>query len=135
VLDWSIIIFGVFLTILKFYHLKSIDDIISKCYIKAKQRLLKETNNRVEAIYRQITAIQDKEKTNAEHLKLVETLNQELEFVEKIKNEEKPRNKLEIWNLFFSPFLWSLLLPTLWNSIFQDTSDRIIKFITASILK
>ena len=134
VLDWSIIIFGVFLTILKIYHLKSIDDIISKCYIKAKQRLLKETNKRVETIYRQITAIQGKEKTNAEHLKLVETLNQELEFVEKIK-EEKPRKKIEIWNLFFSPFLWSLLLPTLWNSIFQDTSDRIIKFITTSILK
>lgn len=135
VADWSIIIFGVFLSILKIYHLKSIDDIISKCYKKAKQQLLKETNQRVEEIYRQITSIQGKENSASEHLDLVETLNQELEFVDKIKNEEKPRKKIEFWNVFFSPFIWSLLLPTLWNSIFQDTSDRIIEFISTSVLK
>lgn len=135
VADWSIIIFGVFLTILKIYHLKSIDDIISKCYKKAKQHVLKETNQRVEEIYRQITLIQGKENSASEHLDLLEALNQELEFVEKINHEEKPRKKIEFWNLFFSPFLWSLLLPTLWNSVFQDTSDRIIKFISMSILK
>lgn len=135
VADWSIIIFGVFLTILKIYHLKSIDDIISKCYKKAKQHLLKETNQRVEEIYRQISSIQGRDNSASEHLDLVETLNQELEFVDKIKNEEKTKKKIEFWNVFFNPFLWSLLLPTLWNSIFQDTSDRIIEFISMSILK
>jgi len=134
VVDWSIIIFGVFLSILKIYHLKSIDDIISQCYKKAKQRLLQETNQRVEEIYLQITSIQAKEDSTSEHLDLVETLNQELEFVNKL-NEEKPRKKVKFWNVFFNPFLWSLLLPTLWNSIFQDTSDKIIEFISTSILK
>ncbi|MBA4318559.1 MAG: hypothetical protein C0412_09170 [Flavobacterium sp.] len=125
VIDWSLVIFGIFLTILKMYHSRIIEGIISSCFEKVRKNILTEVNQRIELLHSQL---QNLDSTDLDHhLTIVSSINQELELLTNIHKVVEKKKKFNIWNWLLSPFMWSILLPSIWNSLFEKSINVLLK--------
>lgn len=127
VIDWSLLVFGVFLTALRVYHKYVINSSIKKRIDKSTGKFLEQTNQRIFELKQQLGLMKGKPDDLGKHLLLIQTLNEELKIGQNVTSEKRADKNSLLLSVIVSPALWSLILPSLWNEVFGDSISRLME--------